>query len=239
MGSVLSGEKKKPKSDLLSTRDVVSGMGTILDRDGDGKVTVKDFEFIFEAKARALGMLEKSENGKTILDSDIYKNAAKKTTKILDADGDGKITPKDFEIMFQNSANFLLKHQDSVDSYLPFAGQCTFGLGVGFGIGRLARTVAKSKLLIVACGGAGYMAAQYYAQQDFLTQQALQTSFENRLLSLGDRNKDGKLDRKDLEELLDQKMKIINTKLGPGGFAPGVVGTTTFALGLLRGMRFI
>ena len=208
----------------------------------DGKVTARDFEALFEAKARALGMLEKREtSSKKVLRSGIsqWSYMSQKTTKLLDADGDGEITPKDFELIFKNSADLLLRHQDIADLFLPFAGQCAFGLGVGFGIGRLARKLAKSKLLIVAFGGAGYMAAQYYAQQDYLTQKALPTSFENRLTAIGDRNKDGKFDRKDLEELVDQKMKIINTKLGPGGFAPGVVGTATFALGLLRGLRFL
>eukprot|EP00755_Sulcionema_specki_P004793 Sspe_Gene.31008::Locus_15315_Transcript_2_5_Confidence_0.636_Length_459::g.31008::m.31008 len=56
---------------------------------------------------------------------------------------------------------------------------------------------------------------------------------EQVMMQVCDRNKDGKLGRDDLEKLFDANMEVINRKLGPGGFAPGLVGFGTFGLGAL------
>eukprot|EP00760_Papus_ankaliazontas_P034214 PhM_4_TR7048/c0_g1_i1/m.31598 len=231
------GFGKKEEDERLNTKDLTKGATMLLDRDGDGKITAKDFEGIFEARAKAMGLLASNEHAKQVLDSDAYKAVEKGAGSLLDADGDGKVTPKDFELLFNRGMVGLNANAATIDPYLPMMGQIAFGLGVGYSLGRVARGFAKSKIIILLAGTGGYFGAQYYAQMGYMEQLALQKTFETQMTKVADVNGDGKLDRKDIDALIESKMKIINQKLGPGGFAPGAMGTGTFALGLLKGLR--
>jgi Ca2+-binding EF-hand superfamily protein len=174
------------------------------------------------------------------LESDSFKDASNALIKALDMDGDGKLTPKDFQIMYDSKLTpALSRHRDTLDKWLPFVGQCTFGFVVGLGFGALARNMYKGKWWIAGTGLAAYSGLQYLAQQNFVNQKVLEESFKAKVKELADVNGDGEINREDLNALVENRMRFISTKLGPGGLAPGVAGYASLALGFARGIRFI
>eukprot|EP00755_Sulcionema_specki_P000411 Sspe_Gene.299::Locus_101_Transcript_1_1_Confidence_1.000_Length_1340::g.299::m.299 len=156
---------KKEENEKLNTEDVKKGISYALDVDGDGKVTAKDFERFFQWKAAAAGLIASDDQWNQVKSSEAYKMAEKQTTAMLDQDGDGRITPKDFQILFENNMRFLDKNAKTLDLYLPFAGQCAFGVTAGFATGRLARSFIKHKFKLLALGGIAFSGGQAFIKQ--------------------------------------------------------------------------
>ena len=230
--------EEQKKSELLNANDLKKGMTFVATRGrSTDAVSAADFAFLFDLKAHAFGLLEQNDTFKGMLDSDAASLSEAELLKRFDMDGDGKITPKDFEILFQKNMSYIDSHEEFLNHNLPFMGQCAFGVVTGFGIGSLARSMSAYKVPIVLAGAVAYQAAQYLAQQNYINQQVMQAALERSLKEMGDFNGDGVVNRKDVEDYMDAKMKIVTTKLGPGGFAPGLAGYMTFALGLFRGLR--
>lgn len=231
-------EEEKKESQLLNTTDLKKGLTFVTTRGrSSDEVSAADFAFLFDLKAHAFGLLEQNEKCKAMLGSDAATLSEAELIKRFDMDGDGKLTPKDFEILFQKNMEFVDSHEDFLNKNLPFMGQCAFGVTTGFGIGTFARSMSAYKVPIVVVGVCMYQGAQFLAQQNYINQQVMQATLEKGLSELGDFNGDGVVDRKDIEDYMDAKMSIVTTKLGPGGFAPGMAGYLTFALGLFRGIR--
>ncbi|ESL06496.1 hypothetical protein TRSC58_05829 [Trypanosoma rangeli SC58] len=174
------------------------------------------------------------------MQSDFGKRASAQFLSFLDADGDGRVTPRDFQVMYDRDLNnFLRRHQRTLDDVLPLIGQCAFGFTMGFVAGRVAHRMYKNKVLILTTSFVLYSGLQYLAQMNFVTQNLLETAFREKLRQLADTNGDGEINREDLNFLVENRMRYVATKLGPGGIAPGVVGYATLGIGLLRGMRLI
>ncbi|EPY40985.1 hypothetical protein AGDE_02940 [Angomonas deanei] len=174
------------------------------------------------------------------MESESFKSAKQTIIRAFDMDGDGKLTPKDFQIMYDNNLkNAIDENQEVMDKYLPFVGQIGFGLAVGIGCGALCRNFYKGKYWIAGIGFCTYSAIQYAAQMNFVNQSVLETAFRSKIKDLADVNGDGQINREDLNMLVENRMKYIATKLGPGGIAPGAAGYASLFLGFARGVRII
>jgi hypothetical protein len=231
-------DSNSTKQQLLNTDDLKKGITYVVTRGkSTEKVTATDFDILFEAKAKAMGLVSGMEAGDALKGNAYAQEAGKKLSSALDQDGDGQVTSKDFEVYFQRQMSFIDAHRSQVDQYLPLVGQCAFGIGAGWVIGRIANKIIKFKLPILIVGFGGYSGMQYLAQNNYINQTLMQQQFEQHMKQMLDVNKDGSLDRKDVEALIDKKMEIVTAKLGPGGFAPGMAGYVTFGFGLLKGLR--
>ncbi|KPI89144.1 hypothetical protein ABL78_1788 [Leptomonas seymouri] len=176
----------------------------------------------------------------SFLESDSFMEAYNSLVKTLDMDGDGKITPKDFGIMYDSKLSpALSRNRDTLEKWLPFAGQCAFGLAVGLVFGALTRNMQKNKLAIASTGLVLYSGVQYLAQQKYVKKRNLEKIFRVKVNALAHVKGDGEVNRDELNALVENRLRFISTKLGPGGFTPGVVGYASLALGFVRGMRFI
>ncbi|KAJ9465510.1 hypothetical protein DIPPA_00737 [Diplonema papillatum] len=236
----MGGSESKPVNEKLNVGDLKSASTYALTggrKTDAGALTEKDFAVIFEAKAKAAGLIPQNETLDAILHSEAAKKGSAAVEHALDVNGDGVVDAKDFEIMFGNYVQFLDNNQKTFDKYLPFVGQCTFGTGVGYACGYAARSVYSYKTPILVAGALGYTGAQYMIQQDFMNQELMVQAAQMKVKNMLDINKDGVLNRKDIDELMENKMKVVNRKLGPGGFAPGAAGTATFGLGMALALR--
>lgn len=228
--------------DLKHALDLAMNLGKpSTDRSEDG--TYRLFQIPFYCKKVLWDdWLASSQNAafQNFLESDSFKEASNSLVKALDMDGDGKITPKDFQIMYDSKLTpALTRNRHTLDLWLPFVGQCTFGFVVGLGFGALARNMYKGKYWIAGTGFVVYSGVQYLAQQNFVNQKVLEEAFKAKVKELADVNGDGEVSREDVNALVENRMRFIATKLGPGGFAPGVAGYASLALGFARGIRFI
>lgn len=228
--------------DLKHALDLAMNLGkSPTDRTENG--TYRLFELPFYCKKVLWDDgLASSQNAafKSFLESDSFREASNSLVKALDMDGDGRITAKDFQIMYDAKLTpALARNRGTLDQWLPFVGQCTFGFVVGLGFGALARNMYKGKYWIAGTGLAVYSGMQYLAQQNFVNQKVLEESFKAKVKELADVNGDGEINREDINALIENRMRFVATKLGPGGFAPGVAGYASLALGFARGIRFI
>ena len=225
-------------SQLLNAGDLKAGALRIASM-GSSSANPMDFVIAFDKVARVYGYLGETEQFKYLRECQAGQLTEEQLIKIFDADGDGRITPKDFEIMFSKSLDCIEKNEEKINSYLPVIGQSAFGIGAGYALGRMAKSVYAYKTPIVLTGACVYSGVQYLAQQQYVNKDLVEAAFKKRLFEIGDVNGDGVIDRKDIEALLDERMQIVNTKLGPGGFAPGMAGYLTFAAGLTKGLGVI
>lgn len=232
----------------LSTKDVKSGLDLALNlgqspekRSENGAYAL--FELPFYCKKVLwddwLSTFQ-NQHVQTFMNSDTYKTASAQLIKSLDADGDGELTAKDLQKLYDTKLTPTLdKHEGTLDRYLPFLGQLAFGLGVGYASGFLARRFLRHRFLIATVSFIGYSTLQYGVQQNYLNRQQLEKDFQSTLVRLADTNGDGKLDRKDVEAIVDNRMRYLSAKLGAGGLAPGATGYTSLLLGFAKGMRFL
>lgn len=182
----------------------------------------------------------RNETFQELLRSDGFREAHRLLVRSLDMNGDGKITPMDFQLMYDTKLTpTLTRNQATLDLWLPFIGQCAFGLCVGLGVGALARRVYRGKYWIAGGGFLGYSALQYLAQQNFVNQKVLEDAFREKVHQLADVDGNGEVTREDVNALVENRMRFISTKLGPDGLAPGAAGYASLALGFARGVRFI
>ncbi|AIN99731.1 hypothetical protein LPMP_280980 [Leishmania panamensis] len=173
-------------------------------------------------------------------ESDRFRQAQGLLVKVLDMDGDGKITPKDFQIMYDTQLTPALdRRQGILNKWLPFTGQCVFGFVVGLDIGTRALNAYKGKYWIAGTGILAYTCVQSLAQQNSLNRNALENVFREKVRQLMDVNGDGEINLKDINALVENRMRFMATRLGLGGFSPGAAGYASLALGFLLGVRVI
>ncbi|KAG5474661.1 hypothetical protein LSCM4_03835 [Leishmania orientalis] len=173
-------------------------------------------------------------------ESESFRQVRGLLVRALDMDGDGKITPKDLQLMYDTRLTpALTRNQDTLNKWLPFAGQCAFGFVVGLGVGTVARSAYQRKWWIAGIGFAVYTGVQYLAQQNYVNRKLLEEAFRGKVRQLADVNGDGEINREDINALVENRMRFISTKLGPGGLAPGVAGYASLALGFARGIRVL
>jgi hypothetical protein len=232
------GEGEAPaKGQLINTQDIKKASAYLVKGGKEGEVTAKDFEKIFELQAKATGLMNQNETFQQLKETAVAKYGRETMRSLLDVDGDGKITPKDFELYFERYQDFLDRNSSQFDPYFPFIGQCLFGIGVGYFCGYVARTLYSYKIPIVVLSSAGYFGLQYAAQQQFINKEILLEASRERVKQFLDVNRDGELNKADIEQFVQDRFNIIATKLGPGGFAPGAMGGLTFIFGMWRGLR--
>ncbi|RNF10061.1 uncharacterized protein Tco025E_06848 [Trypanosoma conorhini] len=224
----------------LNTKDLEEALDTVFSlgkpRSENGSFAL--FEYIVGAGKAILSPLQSRLEFQNFMESDFGKRASAQFVSFLDADGDGRVTPRDFQVMYDRDLKKLLqRHRRTLDAALPFIGQCAFGFTMGFVVGRVAQRMYKSKMLILTSSFVLYSGIQLLAQMNFVNQNVLEAAFREKVRQLADANGDGEINREDLDFLVENRMRYVATKLGPGGVAPGVVGYATLGLGLLRGMR--
>lgn len=241
-------ESALSSGELLNTRDLKYALDVAMnlghppaERTDDG--TFKLFDVPFHCKKVLWDdWLANSNNPEfhSFMESDAFKHTASLIVKSLDMDGDGRLTPKDFQIMYdQGLTGYLKANESTIDHWLPFAGQLAFGLTIGWGFGCLARNSYKGKFWIAGIGLCAYSGVQYLAQQNFVNKELLEAAFKAKVKALADVNGDGVINREDVNELVANRIQYVATKLGPGGLAPGLTGYASLAVGFLRGARFI
>ncbi|EPY31638.1 hypothetical protein STCU_03355 [Strigomonas culicis] len=238
-----------PADTLLNADDLISALDTIVnlgrpDAKGKNGTGVSPlFEVPFYCKKVFwddwIGQ-NQSKEFQSFMESESFKTARNVIIRSFDMDGDGKVTPRDFQFMYDHRLKTAIQqNRRSIDLYLPFVGQCAFGVGVGLGVGALARNFYKRKYAIALLGFSGYSAVQYMAQQNFVNQSALEEAFYEKVKQMADVNRDGKIDRADLDALVENRIQYLATKLGPGGIAPGMAGYASLLLGFAKGVRIL
>ncbi|ORC89712.1 uncharacterized protein TM35_000112460 [Trypanosoma theileri] len=222
--------------DLENALDLALTLGKPRNEDN----TFKVFEYLFDARDALFNLLNSNQEFQKFASSELGNRVYAQVLKALDADGDGRLTPRDFQILYDRDLkNMLRRNESTLNAVLPLAGQCAFGFTVGYFAGRLAYRLYRSKFIIISTSVVAYSALQYLAQKNFVNQKVLEKAFQEKLKELADVNGDGVLDKNDIEFLVQNRLRYVTTKLGPGGIAPGAVGYATLGLGLLRGMRRI
>lgn len=224
----------------LNTSDVKGAFDFIVTRGAYPRRTAldADFEWIVNAKDYLLSFVD----GNTYFEQARALKPVKAVTRSIrstfDHDGDGKVSAADYRRSYQSSMDWMVSKQPTLDYWLPFLGQCAFGMICGWIVGRAARKLYTSKVMILVLGGGTYLGAQYLAEQRVIDYDVLRFGIERQVRQTLDVNSDGELNRKDVEDLVAQRMKVVVDKLGPQVFAPGMLGVATFGVGLLRGVRF-
>ncbi|EKF38501.1 hypothetical protein MOQ_001293 [Trypanosoma cruzi marinkellei] len=226
----------------LNTKDLEEALDTVFSlgkpRSENGSFIL--FEFLVEAGKAMLSPLWSNREFQEFLQSDFGKIASAQLVKCLDADGDGRVTARDFQIMYDRDLKTLLRHhQGTLDGVLPFIGQCAFGFTMGLATGRMAHRLYQNKAVILSSSVAFYSGLQYLAQFNFVNRNLLEAAFREKVKQLADVNGDGELNREDLNFLIENRMCYVATKLGPGGIVPGFMGYATLAIGILFGIRRI
>lgn len=218
-----------PATKPLNTADLEKALTYVVSRGGD-HVTESDFQFLFDAKAKAAGLIAGNE---------VLRDAAAALGSVASTgtNKDTAVTAKDLVALFDKNMALLDANAGTLDQFLPFAGQCAFGMFVGYGCGYVARSLFRYKVPIALLGFGGYSGLQYLAQQDYVNREVMMAEFQKRVATAFDVNGDGRVTREDLETLIDHRMAIVNKKLGPGGFAPGLAGYATFSAGFMLALR--
>ncbi|KEG14094.1 hypothetical protein DQ04_00621030 [Trypanosoma grayi] len=232
----LQQEQRLNTQDLEDALDLVFTLG----KPPEGNETFKVFNYIIDARDAVLGIINSNQEFKKFMASDAGKRLSERVVLALDADGDGRVTPRDFQIMYDHDLKNLIRHnKGTLDDVLPLFGQCLFGFTMGLAVGRQTYRLYQHKAIILTSGLVLYSGLQYLAQMNFVNQKLLEATFQEKLRQVADVNGDGELNREDLELLVENRMRYVATKLGPGGIAPGMLGYATLGLGVLRGLRRI
>jgi hypothetical protein len=224
----------------LNTSDVKSAFDYIVTRGVKPRRTPidSDFECIVSAKNWMLSFVEGSEYYEQFRSSKPVASVTKSLRKYFDYDADGKVSAADYRKSYEGAMTCMTSKQATLDYWLPFLGQCAFGMAFGWVVGRVAYRVYQAKILILIIGGGGYLGMQYLAEQRVIDYDLIRLATERQVRQTLDVNKDGELSVEDVEALVAARMKIVVDKLGPQVFAPGLLGVATFGLGMLRGFRF-
>lgn len=235
-----TGDSSAPQAGRLNTEDLKYALAFLATRGDPMRVpTASDFAWIPNSKDYVTSFVQGNEYYEYCRSSGPVQYVTGSFRSYLDYNKDGKVTAEDWLALYQAQLRAIDNNRQSLNYYLPFAGQCAFGMACGWAIGRFANRMYRNKVTLVILGGAGYLAFQYAAESQVINKAIIQQQIEERVRGALDVNKDGKIDRGDVEELIGNKLTVVKDKLGPQVFAPGMVGIATFAIGLLRGIRFI
>ncbi|KAG8343837.1 hypothetical protein ERJ75_001181300 [Trypanosoma vivax] len=220
--------------DLENALDYVMALGK--QRKGDEPLAL--LRYITTAKDAAMGYLNKNDDFRKLMESECGKSISGSVVRALDADGDGNVTAKDFQALYDaNLKKPLRDNRDTLDVILPYAGQCAVGLAIGFGVGRFARRVLRRKKLIVGVSLAMYSGLQYLAQLSLVNPKAAERLLKSQLSQVVGTDCDGKLSREKINRALENRFQFLSSKLGPNPILPGLAGYATLLLGLRRGLR--
>ncbi|CUF12512.1 transmembrane protein, putative [Bodo saltans] len=225
----------------LNTSDVKSAFDYIVTRGvKPRRIPIDtDFDCLVNAKNWALSFVEGNEYYEQFRTSKPITSVTRSVRKYFDYDADGKVSAADYHKSYVGAMTYMTSKQTTLDYWLPFLGQCAFGMAFGWVLGRVAYRMYQAKLLILIVGGGGYLGLQYLAEQRVIDYDLIRAATERQVRQTMDVNKDGSLNVEDVEALVAERMKVVVDKLGPQVFAPGLVGVATFGLGMLRGFRFI
>jgi len=227
-----------PSTGRLNTEDVKYALGYLVTRGDPARpAAASDFAWIPNTKDYLTSFVQGNEYYEYCRTSGPVQCVTGTVRSFLDYNKDGKVTSEDWLALYQAQIRTLDNNRESLNYYLPFAGQCAFGMACGWAVGRFANRMYRNKVTLALVGACGYLAFQYAAESQVINKAIIQQQLEERVRSTLDVNKDGKIDREDVEGLIGDKLTIVKDKLGPQVFAPGMVGVATFALGLLRGIR--
>lgn len=244
----MSNDKKSetssppPTRERLSTEDLKYALTYLATKgsvpQGRG-VAASDLEWVTSARDYVLSFVEGNSVYETVRTSSPVQLLSRGVRKSLGFNKDGKMTASDYLITYQRSTKYCDAHRKQLDQYLPFAGQCAFGVVCGWILGRVAHKTFQAKFTICALGAVGYFGFQYLAESQMINKDVVRRQVKDGVKKALDVNGDGTIDRKDIEELVGRNLSVVKEKLGPDMFAPGMVGVATFCLGMLRGVRII
>lgn len=223
----------------LSTDDLKHGINLLVTRGVTRPAVASDFSWITTTRDTILGWVEGNSAIDYIRQSTPSQYLTKTARGWFDEDQDGKISNDDFLLSYQRRMVRLEAHRPTLDYYLPFVGQCMFGLTCGWIVGTVARRTYEAMFWIIAFGGAGYYGYQYLAEQQIINKEVVRNHAMGAVKNALDVNKDGELSKADVDAFVEKKLSIVDQKLGPGGFAPGITGGVTFGLGVIKGLRWI
>lgn len=221
----------------LNTEDIKYAMAYVVTRGNASRpVAPGDFQFLVSARDTFVSYVD-GDTWRSIRGSSPVQWVSGKVRGALDADKDGRIGAGDYLAAYGRTVAYLNRKQPVIDPYLPFVGQCCFGIACGMFVGAIGRRLWSNSVFFAVIALGGYSALTYLSEQGVVQRDVLQARLKEGLKGVIDVNGDGVIDRKDAEAMLASKMQIVNDKLGPGGFAPGLVGLGTFTFGLWRGLR--
>lgn len=207
---------------------------------GAGRPPVpSDFDWIKASREYLVSFVEGNSAFESVRTSSPVTWTLGQYRRYLDVDKDGVVGSADYQALYERQIAMVYRNRQQLDKFLPFAGQCAFGAFAGWFVGRIAHRTFKAKYLLAGTALVGYATFQYLEEQQYINRALIQQQLQSKVQSAMDVNKDGKFDRKDVEELIGSKLTTAREKLGPELFAPGMVGACTFGLGLLRGIRIL
>jgi hypothetical protein len=224
----------------LNTEDVKGAFDYVVTRGANPRRGVEDadFAFLVRGKDYLLSFVEGNEYFEQFRTSKPVASVVKRVRGCFDYDADGRVSASDYHRSYDGATRWMVSKQGTLDYWLPFLGQCAFGMAFGWVIGRVANRLYQAKMMILILGASGYFGVQYLAEKRVVDYDLIRMGVERQVRQTLDVNGDGDLDRRDVEALIAERMKIVVDKLGPQVFAPGMVGAATFGIGLLRGIRF-
>eukprot|EP01060_Flectonema_neradi_P007063 TRINITY_DN1488_c6_g1_i1.p1 TRINITY_DN1488_c6_g1~~TRINITY_DN1488_c6_g1_i1.p1 ORF type:complete len:227 (+),score=27.00 TRINITY_DN1488_c6_g1_i1:73-753(+) len=213
---------------LLNTEDVRSGVRWIFDKQNDCQAITRWYHGIS-------GLAGEDTSFKKYCD------------RVMDYTGDdnGVVTNKDLMICHGNIDSWLVAKSPVLDRHLPYVGQCTFGVGVGYSAARLMkyalRNVVKVGIgsVVVYHVSSSFLAAPSpVAQQQIdLTKQQIEAAVA-KTETWASQFKNCGYTRHDAAKIFDATgLGIINTKLGPGGVPEGASLYASIMAGLWVGLR--
>nr|CCC95379.1 unnamed protein product [Trypanosoma congolense IL3000] len=233
-------ETEQQQQRPLCTKDLEKALDYVVTFGGshrDGE-PLPLFRYIFDLKERVMGCITSHDDVRKLVESDTGKRVTDGIVKFLDADGDGSVSPRDFQAIYEGKLKSTIReNSDTLDKIIPYFGQCAVGLITGYTMGRVVRRVYARKFLILTTGVMMYTGVQFLMQKNFIQQQMLLSLLKQKSKELADFDGDGVVGVDDLSHLVDSQMRLVSTQLGIGGVAPGVLGYGALAAGLRRGLR--
>lgn len=233
-------QHQQQRQKMLNSKDLENALDYIatFGRPHKQDETLPLFNYIFDLKDKLIGRMSSHEDVRMFVESDAGRRMSEGLVKALDADGDGHVTPRDLQTIYESKLKGAIRNNsDTLDTVIPWAGQWLVGIGSGYLTGRVIRRVYARKYFITLAGATVYTGLQFLAQRNFIEKQLLEAAFKRKVKELADANGDGVVNADDLSCLVENRMRHVSTKLGFGGVAPGVLGYLALAVGMRRGLR--
>ena len=219
----------KPETpDLLNTEDVRAGVRWVFDVKNDCQAINKFYQGFS-------GLGGEESTFKRYCD------------KVMDYGGDanGKVSNRDFIACYGRLDSWLVAKEQTFDKHLPYVGQCTFGVVVGYSGARLVKYALRNVFKMAIFGIVSYNVAgalltdtNPVAQHQIdLTKQQIEAAvaktetWASQFKNLG-------YTRHDTEKIFNAVgLGVINRKLGPGGVPEGTSMYASIVAGLWIGLR--